>query len=161
MSPYSNLLIALDFSSATEMLLERALALLPADRGQLTLVHIVDYLPPLGFPDDISPAPALMLDEEALIQSARESLERIAAGIQGGPVPRLEVRLGTPKSEINRLAEELGCDLLILGARGRRGLERLLGSTATAVLAHAPCDVLAVHTPPSGAHPRTEETDDD
>ncbi|MBI1195713.1 MAG: universal stress protein [Gammaproteobacteria bacterium] len=148
MSLYSNILVAVDFSPATESLIKRALDMFEPGKGRLTLVHIVDYLPPLGFPDDLSPAPALMLDEEALIQSANESLKRVAAGVQREPPPRLEVRLGTPKSEIIQLAEELGCDLLILGARGRRGLERLLGSTATAVLAHAPCDVLAVHTPP-------------
>jgi len=149
MSPYSNLLIAVDFSPATQTLVKRALELLENNRGQLTLVHIVDYLPPLGFPDDISPAPALILDEDVLMQSAKESLKRLAAGIDHDPEPRLEVRLGTPKNEICQLAEELGCDLLILGVHGRRGLERLLGSTASAVLQRAPCDVLAVHTAPS------------
>lgn len=151
MSSYSNILIAVDFSHHTATLLKRALGLLQPGKGRLALVHIVDYLPPLGFPDDLPPtAPALILDEDALIKSAQDSLQRVAAEIEWTPPPRLEVRLGTPKSEINRLAEELDCDLLVLGARGRRGLERLLGSTATAVLAHAPCDVLAVHTPPRG-----------
>ena len=155
MSSYRNLLIAVDFSSATQLLVDRALELLESGGGQLTLVHIVDYLPPLGFPDDLSPAPALMLDEEALMQSATESLKRVAAGIERQPAPRLEVRLGTPKNEITQLAEELGCDLLILGAHSRRGLERLLGSTAAAVLQHAPCDVLAVHMPPDGDDTQT------
>ena len=143
---YSNLLVAVDFSPATQALVKRGLELLEPGRGQLTLVHIVDYLPPLSFPDDISPAPALILDEEVLMQSATESLKRVAAGIDRDPKPRLEVRLGTPKNEITELAEELGCDLVILGAHGRHGLERLLGSTASAVLQRAPCDGPEVHT---------------
>ncbi|HHQ41669.1 MAG TPA: universal stress protein, partial [Chromatiales bacterium] len=35
-------------------------------------------------------------------------------------------------------------DLIVLGSHGRRGLTRLLGSTADAVLHSARCDVLAV-----------------
>ncbi len=146
MSSYRNILIAVDFSATTQTIISRAMEMLDPARGQLTLVHVVDYLPPLGFPDDLSPAPALILDEDSLIQSAKESLKRIAAGISHEPTPRLEVRLGAPKGEITHLAEELECDLLIIGAHGRRGLERLLGSTAAAVLQRAPCDVLAVHT---------------
>jgi len=146
MPSYSNLLIAVDFSTATSTIVNRAMELIEPRRGQLTLVHVVDYLPPLGFPDDLSPMPALILDEDALVQNAMGSLKRIAAEIKHDPAPRLEVRLGAPKGEITHLAEELKCDLLIIGAHGHRGLERLLGSTAAAVLQRAPCDVLAVHT---------------
>lgn len=39
-----------------------------------------------------------------------------------------------------------GYDLVVLGTRGRHGLERLrLGSTASAVVRHAPCSVLVAH----------------
>lgn len=37
-------------------------------------------------------------------------------------------------------------DLVVVGSVGLRGPRRLLGSVAQAVLHHAPCDVLVVHT---------------
>jgi universal stress protein A len=38
----------------------------------------------------------------------------------------------------------LDVDLIVIGSHGREGIQRLLGSTANAVLHGAPCDVLAV-----------------
>ena len=42
---------------------------------------------------------------------------------------------GQPRQEIHRLAEEQGCDLIVVGSHGRHGLALLLGSTANDVLA--------------------------
>jgi len=56
------------------------------------------------------------------------------------PSPSPEPRLG-----ILKLAGKRGVDLVALGTRGRKGLERfLLGSVADYVLRGAPTDVLAV-----------------
>lgn len=54
------------------------------------------------------------------------------------------VIVGDVRSSIIEYAESLGCDLIVVGSHGRRGLARLLGSTANAVIHHAQCDVLAV-----------------
>lgn len=42
------------------------------------------------------------------------------------------------------MAEDESTDLIIVGSHGRHGLALLLGSTASGVLHHSPCDVLAV-----------------
>ena len=52
--------------------------------------------------------------------------------------------MGSPKTEIVRVANEHKVDLIIVGSHGRHGLALLLGSTANGVLHHATCDVLAV-----------------
>jgi len=52
--------------------------------------------------------------------------------------------MGSPKTEIIRVAQENGVDLIVVGSHGRHGLALLLGSTANGVLHYAPCDVLAV-----------------
>ena len=62
-------------------------------------------------------------------------------GIDAGAV---RVIVGTPAVEIRQLAEKIGADLIVLGTHGRHGLGLMLGSTASAVLHGAPCDVLAV-----------------
>jgi universal stress protein A len=112
--------------------------------SRLALLHVVDYLPPLSFADDFTPSPAVVVDEGEMIERARASLERLAAEFRlGADTPRLVV-VGSPKEEILRVAAERGIDLIVIGSHGRHGLGRLLGTTATAVLNDAVCDVLAV-----------------
>jgi nucleotide-binding universal stress UspA family protein len=51
-------------------------------------------------------------------------------------------------SVIVSVAQENGCDLIVMGTHGRSGLKRLLlGSVAESVLRHAACPVLTVTAP--------------
>ena len=54
------------------------------------------------------------------------------------------IEVGMTKMEILTFIENHNIDLVVLGRHSRHGIERLLGSTANAVLNVAPCDVLAV-----------------
>lgn len=57
----------------------------------------------------------------------------------------LHVRVGTPSEEIVRLADQLGSDVIMLGAHGKHGLAGvLLGSTVDHVAERANCPVLVV-----------------
>lgn len=59
---------------------------------------------------------------------------------------------GDVASEILRSAQKFAADLIVLGARGRSELERLvLGSVARNVLQHASCSVLLVSDPAAGS----------
>ena len=50
-----------------------------------------------------------------------------------------------PKHAISTLAKDLNADLIVIGSHGHHGLIRnFLGSTASAVVNHAPCDVFVV-----------------
>lgn len=52
---------------------------------------------------------------------------------------------GQPADMILTLASEYKSDLIVVGRRGIRGLERfLMGSVSSAVINHAKCDVLVV-----------------
>jgi nucleotide-binding universal stress UspA family protein len=54
-------------------------------------------------------------------------------------------REGDPADELLEVARAAGADLLIVGRRGKDFVARtLLGSVATRVIEHAPCDVLVV-----------------
>src|SRR5262249_24396073 len=66
------------------------------------------------------------------------------------PKVKVEHRLmeGDPAREILKMAEETGCDLIIMGTHGRTRLQRmLLGSVAEQVLRKARCPVVTVKTP--------------
>jgi nucleotide-binding universal stress UspA family protein len=51
----------------------------------------------------------------------------------------------SPADLIVKVAEDQKIDLLVLGSRTKKGLDRfLIGSVASKVVAHAPCSVLVV-----------------
>lgn len=55
------------------------------------------------------------------------------------------VHVGQPAEVIAKMASELGCDLIIMGTRGRGGIAGLItGSVANSVLHLATCPVLLV-----------------
>ena len=57
----------------------------------------------------------------------------------------LHSRRGHPSGVIAETAEEIGCQLIVMGTRGNSGLSHvLLGSVAERTLRMAPCSVLAV-----------------
>ena len=63
-----------------------------------------------------------------------------------GPEVEYLTREGDPAAEAVRVAKETGCDLIVMGTHGRKGLGRLLlGSVAEGVLPRANCPVLLVN----------------
>ena len=141
---YKHILVAVDFSATSARVAEKAMEIARQNDARFSLLHVVDYLPPLGFADDFMPSPALLVDENELMKHGKSSLELFAKK-ENIPVnvPR-HVMLGAPKQEIVDFASRQGVDLIVLGSHGRHGIGRLLGSTASSVLNHAACDVLAV-----------------
>ncbi|WP_078085569.1 universal stress protein [Microbulbifer mangrovi] len=145
MAGYNNILVGLDLSAESSQVLDRAAELAACSGAQMSLAHIIE---PLTFayggdvPMDLSEV------QEQLQNQAKEQLRKAAASLNIS-ADRQHVLLGQPATEIHRLAEESGCDLIVIGSHGRHGLALLLGSTANGVLHGAGCDVLAVrvHAP--------------
>lgn len=143
MSTYQHLLVAIDFSPAADAVMKRALEVMTRNKARLTLLHVVEYLPPMDIAYEPVLAASWQVDEKEMLAQARSSLEKLAAQLKLDKV-NLEVSIGSPKLEICQYARDHGCDLVILGSHGRHGLKLLLGSTANGVLHDMPCDVLAV-----------------
>ena len=80
--------------------------------------------------------------EASHIQRALEEARHLLAG---APEPRFRTRKGHAAEEILEEAASGDYDLVVVGARGRRGITRfLLGSTAERIARHAPVPVLIV-----------------
>ena len=145
MSGYKNILVGLDLSVESSQVLARATEIAACSGAQMSLAHIIE---PLTFayggdiPMDLSEV------QEQLQNQAKDQLRKASQDLNI-PEDRQHVVLGQPATEIHRLAEESGCDLIVIGSHGRHGLALLLGSTANGVLHGAGCDVLAVrvHSP--------------
>ncbi|MGA7800754.1 MAG: universal stress protein [Gammaproteobacteria bacterium] len=141
MSGYTHLLLAADFTDETRQVADRAADLARRFNARLSFIHVVEFLHmdlanELVLPQDVEL-------EEQMVASARRKLAALAESL-ALPDAACWVELGATKHEILRVAGEQAVDLIVVGSHGRHGIQRLLGSTANAVLHGAPCDVLAV-----------------
>lgn len=139
--PYHHILIAVDLTEECHPVIRRAQELAARFQAKLSLVHVVEPMA-MAFGGDV-PMDLSTLQQQQLDQ-ARERIDRFSAQYPELTAERRQIAYGQPRQEIHRLAEERGCDLIVVGSHGRHGLALLLGSTANDVLHGAPCDVLAV-----------------
>jgi nucleotide-binding universal stress UspA family protein len=128
------ILLATDFSRHAERALDYALSLAQKYEAELTLLHVLEEIPPSW---DLSTVTADVVSR----------LEKpIPAEARDWCTFKPRMRVGRPYQEIVRQALETETDLVILGVRGRNALDlALFGSTTHRVIHQAPCPVLAVH----------------
>ncbi len=140
MPDYKKLLLCLDLTDESEKIAERAKALAERCGATLTLLHVVEYVPvePMGE----ALLPAVQIEGE-LVERARTRLAELSAKLGLDRSDRL-VLTGNIKSEVVRIAQERGVDLIVIGSRERHGVSILFNFTEDTVLHAAPCDVLAV-----------------
>ncbi|MEE8118286.1 MAG: universal stress protein [Gammaproteobacteria bacterium] len=141
MATYEHILIAVDLTQDSETVGQRACKLAKACGAQLSLLHVVEYVPVDPAGEAMLPPPVNMEDE--LVNAARLRLDGLAEKLGISDCSRY-VEIGNIKSELGRIAKEQAVDLIVLGSRERHGLALLLGSTEKSVVGSAPCDVLAV-----------------
>ena len=137
-----SIVVGTDGSAGAERALRRAIEVAKGSGARLHLVT--------AYPD----APAY---RERVTSSARnepidlrEVAERLLARNQRlveseGVEVETEAREGDPADVIIEVAQAVGADLIIVGARGLTGLQRfLLGSVSSKLSHHATCDVMIV-----------------
>jgi universal stress protein A len=143
MRDYRKILLCLDLTDDSEKIAERARALAAAFGAELTLLHVVEYVPvePMGE----ALLPAVQIEGE-LVERARVRIAELAARVGLDHCERL-VNTGNIKTEVVRIAQTRGIDLIVIGSRERHGVSILFNFTEDTVLHAAPCDVLAVRLP--------------
>ncbi len=140
MSVYRNVLLAVDLNTDSIAIGRRARALTTLLGAELTVLHVVEYVPVEPVGETMMP-PMQLFNE--LAAAARQRLVTLGADI-GVDAEHQRVEVGNVKSEIVRVARDMKCDLIVLGARERHGLSIFVNFTEDTVLHAAPCDVLAV-----------------
>jgi nucleotide-binding universal stress UspA family protein len=128
------ILFATDFSQNSDKALGYALSLAMEYNAELILLHVLEEIPPST---DLQTATAEITGQ----------LERpIPPDARNWCTIKSVVRVGKPYQEVIQLAGELQTDLVVMGVRGRSGLDlALFGSTTHRVIQLGPCPVLAVH----------------
>ncbi|HET6173420.1 MAG TPA: universal stress protein [Gaiellales bacterium] len=131
-------LIAYDGSEEAGRVLTRAARIARGGDTEVTVISVVP-LQPSG-PRSAGPVMSGDIDEHK-----RELAEAVAKLKEAGVEAQSIEAVGHPAESIVDEAERGKFDLIIVGHRGRHGVERfLMGSTATRVVTHAHCDVLVV-----------------
>lgn len=119
----------------------KAFGIAETTKAELTILHVLEYPFAYGLASMQHSLASWMTELE---QAAKNKLQAMGKRFNI-PDERLVLELGQPKEKILETAERLEIDLIIVGSHGRHGINLfLLGSTASGVLHHARCDVLAV-----------------
>jgi universal stress protein A len=140
MSIYRRILLVVDLGDQSELIGTRARDLAATLGAELSVLHVVEYVPVEPMGETLLPAVQI---EEELVQRAKLRLAELTAKLGIGSARR-DVAAGNVKAEIVRAAQEQHADLIVLGSRERRGPSILVNFTEDTVLHAAPCDVLAV-----------------
>ncbi|HSX71438.1 MAG TPA: universal stress protein, partial [Pseudomonas sp.] len=110
--PYRHILIAVDLTEECHPVAERAMAIAATNGAKVSLVHIVEPMA-MAFGGDV-PMDLSLLQQQQFDQ-AREHLQSFAGRYPAlGPDQR-HLAYGQPRQELHRLAEEQGCDLIVVG----------------------------------------------
>ena len=138
---YKKILLPTDGSEYAEREIERASKLLAED-GEVVVLSVATELRKTAFQrsKDIDKA-----NKESL-QEAKEYVKAMKEGFDDSVNVKTKVVVGFPAESINSVAEEEGCDLIIIASSGKSGLHRfVIGSVAEKVLKDSDIDVLLIH----------------
>ena len=144
---YKNILVAIDDSQTSRCALDEAINIARATNAKLHIVHVADEVL-LGM-HQRTLSTKLNLDHAmAAIRSAGVTILEDARAAASG-IEAETILLETMKRRVSEVlvdkSRELGCDLIVIGRHGQRGLARLiLGSVAEQVAKIADASVLLV-----------------
>ena len=143
---YRTIVVGTDGSDTAVRAVNQAIELAVADGARLVVVTAYEH-DPHARSDDRAPDDLrwMLTDRNDAERHARHGRELAAEqGLSNVVVQALD---GEPADKLLETAEDFDADLIVVGSVGLTGSTRfILGSVASTVLHHAPCDVLVVHT---------------
>jgi universal stress protein A len=144
MATYQRILVAVDLSSESEMVLQKA-QLIAGSNADIHLVYVQEPMDNVyvGIVPQSAAFSGLGDLEAQLGEELKQKLTALGENFNLTS-ENLHILNGSPAHEIHRFAKEHDVQLIVIGTHGQKGLQLLLGSTANAVLHGAVCDVLSV-----------------
>ncbi len=151
---YTNILLSTDGSEVAKKGLEHGIALAKALNAKVTVITVTEPLP-IDFggghaggwipsPEEVDRFDAACKERAGqVLNEAQATAEQIGISTE---LTHIHVPSAHPASAIVETAKSRGCDLIVMGSHGRRGLSKLfLGSQTSEVLADGSVPVLVVH----------------
>ncbi len=142
------ILVPIDFSKASNEVLEFAFHLAKRVDATLEVLYVTSYdTPPLDFPSSV----AIVTDKNIQLARGRmnKALESVRKKLSGVldrlPDVQTDIEVGIPATKIVDIAERDDVDYIVMGTQGQNSVwDRFLGSTAIGVLKYAPCPVFVI-----------------
>ena len=127
---YKKILVAIENSAADRTILAHVTELARLTGAELLLVHVADGWAARNFDQ-------LKLRESEEMQSDRAYLERLRDQlVERGFAVTIELAMGDPATELIRVAEAQGVDLIAMSTHGHRFLSDVLHGTTADRLRH-------------------------
>ena len=141
---FTNILVAIDGSPASQRAFDRALEIAGAGKSGLHAVYIVETGLFSSLPaDNTVEIMYNVLKNEGETVLARVKEQAAAAGI----TLSTHLKFGHAGSEVITLADTTGADLIVVGSHGKSQTDRLLiGSVSTFVVTHSKVSTMVVRS---------------
>ena len=147
--PFKTILHPTDLSEHADNAYQLARLIARECGARLIVLHVVGMH--VDLPQSIHTEMGLAFDCSGDYQRYDEALrDYLHERFEANPDVRVETRLiyGAAAAAILRIAEDAGCDLIVMGTHGRGGLGQLLmGSVAVSVLRKARCTFPTKNSP--------------
>ena len=141
---YRHILIPTDGSALAEHGLTHGLALAKALGAKVSVIFVVEPFSELSGRYLEAVARYVELRKEQATSVLDRAAE--AASAAGVSCETIQAENGQPHQAILAVADDKGCDLIVMSSHGRGGLSKLLlGSVTNKVLTHAKTPVLVCH----------------
>lgn len=144
--PYDNVVVPTDGSQGVQEAIGWAITIAKACGGT---IHALSVIEPIPFGIDVDIGPGIQRDR--MQESAENAVARVVEDARDEDLDTTAaVTRGRPHEEIVSYIDEHHIDLVVMGTRGRSGIDRyLLGSVAEKTVRTSPVSVMTVRQPDS------------
>jgi len=144
---YEHILVAVDGSESSKRALDEAIRMATLSHGKVTAVYVVEHSTTFAYAGEYDPLAltrAMRSDGERVLAEAREQMaQHEVAGV--AEIVETEGLSEDIASCLQRVAQRVGANLVVLGTHGRRGVKRMvIGSVAERFVRFSTCPVLLV-----------------
>jgi len=137
---YKHILLAVDLTEDSKKIAIKAVELAKLSKAQFSVIHVQE---PIRYAY-ASEAPIDYSQVQTQIDGyAQKSLDEFVNSLDI-KVENSLLESGKTSSSIREAAEELECDLIVVGSHGRHGFSLIFGSHSSGVIHGASCDVMAI-----------------
>ncbi|MEI6670067.1 MAG: universal stress protein [Acidobacteriota bacterium] len=144
---YTHILIAIEHSAADRTILDHIQPLARMCGARLLLVHVADGWVARAYDDLKLRESKEIVDDRAYLESLRAELTAAGFAVEA------RVAMGDPATQIVRIAESAGVDLVAMATHGHRFLKDMfLGATVDKVRHALKLPVLLLQAPPAVDH---------
>ncbi len=155
-----NILVAVDFSDASEQILQKSMTLALALSAKVYLLHVAEPKPGfLGYAGsyvdygsgyvDYGPDPTMMRKQIAeKLHTEHRELQKEAEAFREAGVETVALLIqGEIIKAILGEAKKLACEMVVVGSHGHGAIhDFLVGSVSKGLLKNSPCPVLVIPT---------------